>query len=61
MEQGPEELSDRGEERTRDLERSTDTPLDQQGAAKGGDGDDDDEDDQDDEPPAGLSTIDPGL
>ena len=58
MEQGPEELSDRGEERSRDLERSTDTPLDQQGSANGGEGA---EDDEDDEPPAGLDTIDPGL
>ena len=57
MEQGPDELSDRGDERDRDLQRTTDTPLDQQGEGDAGE-----EDEDEGEPaPAGLHTIDPGL
>ena len=58
MEQGPDELSDRGEERDRDLERTTDRPLDQQGDRSGSSDEDDDEGEK---APAGLQTIDPGL
>ena len=33
MEQGPEELSDRGESRTEELEKMTDEPMDKQSSA----------------------------
>ena len=57
MEQGPDELSDRGDERDEDLQRTTDTPLDEQG-----DRDPGDEDHGGGDPArAGLQTIDPGL
>jgi hypothetical protein len=58
VEQGPDELSDRGEERGRDLERSTNTPLDEQGDSSS---DRDDDEDEGERTPAGLETIDPGL